>query len=64
MQLLRREVPGLYTCQERRVTREQYPPGMTSAISHFKMQTCCPPGASQVEITNNDAQCTKCINVY
>ena len=64
MRLLQWEVPGLCTCQERRATREQYPPGMISATSHFKMWTRCLPGASRVEITNDDAQCTKCINVY
>ena len=64
MQLLQREVPGLCTCQEQRATCEQYPPRMISAISHFKMQTRCPPGASRVEITNDNAQCTKCINFY
>ena len=63
MRLLRWEVPGLCTRQERRATHEQYPPGTISATSHFKMRTRCLPGASRVEITNDDAQCTKCINI-
>ena len=40
------------------------PTGMISVTLHFKKRTRCPPSASRVEVTNDNAQCTKCINVY
>ena len=64
MQLLWREVPRLWTHQEWRAMGEQYPPGMISATPHFKKWTYHPPGAHHTEITNDNTQCTKCINIY
>ena len=64
MRLLQREVPRLRTCQERRAMREQYPPDTISATPHFKKRTHCQPGRHHLEITNDNTQCTKCINVY
>ena len=44
MRLLRWEVPRLWTCQERRATREQYPPGTISATLCFWDGLNCLPG--------------------
>ena len=55
MRLLRQEVLGSRKCLEWRATCEQYPPGTISATSY---------STGRLEITNDNAWCTKCINVY
>ena len=64
MQLLRQELPRLRTCQERWATREQYPPGTISATLRLRDGLDRLPSTNCVEITNENANCTKCINVY